>query len=93
MEVIMKKKWSTGSGKLLNPGKHYFLKLAAAAVCDVNQQRDGEGMSFATKTMIRTGMALNTRGRWEVCPLFPKLQNIVSKYRNHFDVEAVFAHE
>ena len=92
MEMIMENKWSRGSGKRLNPGKHYFLKLTATAVRDVTQQRDGEGFSFARKEMVRTGISLNTSARWEVCQLFPKLQNIVSKYRNHFGGEAVLAH-
>lgn len=45
--MITVKKWSYGSGKLLNPGKHYFLALEAAALRDFNLQRDGDRLSFA----------------------------------------------
>lgn len=45
------------SGKVMNPGKHLFLNLAAAAVADVNRQLDAEGVSYARKEMIITGIA------------------------------------
>ena len=37
--------------------------------------------------MIITGMALNTNGLWEERQFFPNLQNIINKYRNHFNGE------
>ena len=62
----------------------FFLRLASAAVREVNEQKDGEGMK-----MVRTGMALNTSGLWEERQLFPKSQNIINKHRNHFNGEPV----
>ena len=73
------------SGKLKNPGKTFFLKLAADAVRDINAQQDKNGLSYARKAMIRTGMGLNLNGRWEECQLFSHLQEIVAKHRNHFN--------
>lgn len=58
---IEKNLWTLGSGKLPNTGKNFFLKLAAAAVHDVNSQRDKNGLIYARKAMIMTGMSLNVR--------------------------------
>ena len=65
-------------------GRH-FLKLAADAVRDVNAQQDRNGLSYAMKAMIRTGMGLNLNGKWEECQIFFHLQEIVAKHRNHFN--------
>lgn len=81
----------TGSGKLLNPGKKFFLKLAADSVRDVNNQRDKDGVSYARRAMIRTGMSLNLEGVWSEAQLTEDLQIIVAKYRNHFNGEPVCA--
>lgn len=89
MDMIRNGQWSEGSGLLLNPGKSYFSKLAVAAVRDVNAQRDEDGLSYARKAMIRTGMALNINGRWEETQLFPRLQQIIATHRNHFNGEPV----
>lgn len=48
---------SGASGKLKNPGKGFFLKLAANSIREVNKQRDKNGVPYARKAMIRTGMA------------------------------------
>jgi hypothetical protein len=40
IEMIKEGSWSDGSGKLLNPGKTFFLKLAAASVRRVSEMRD-----------------------------------------------------
>lgn len=53
------------SGKLLNPGKRFFLQISAAAVRDVNTQRDRNVFTCARKVMIRTGFAFNLNGLWE----------------------------
>lgn len=47
MEMIMQGKWMNGSGKLMNPGKYFFLKLASDAIRDVNGQQDSNGLYFA----------------------------------------------
>ena len=48
-----------GREKIINPGKRFFLKLAANCVRDVNRQRTSEGITYARKAMIRCGMSLN----------------------------------
>lgn len=50
------------SEKLLNPGKEFFLKLAAKVVKDMNHMKDKNGISYARKSMIMTGLSLNIDG-------------------------------
>jgi len=73
----------------LNPGKRYFLQLAADSVRDVNLQRDANGLTYARKAMIRCGLALDVTGEWHIKQLTPELQAIIMKHRNHFDGEIV----
>jgi hypothetical protein len=42
--MIKEGSWSDSSGKLLNPGKTFILKLAAASVRRVNEMRDKSGL-------------------------------------------------
>lgn len=77
--------WTAGSGKLPNPGKPFFLKLAASCVRDVNEQRDRNGLSYARKAMIRTGMSLNVNGLWQESQLADDLQHIIARNRPYFD--------
>lgn len=86
---VQKKLWTSGSGMLPNPGKSFFLKLAAKVVREVNQQRDKTGVTYARRAMIRTGMSLNLNGLWEEGQLSDELQAIVAKYRSHFEGEKV----
>jgi len=81
--------WKKGSGKLPNPGKKFFLQLAADVIKEVNQQRDKDGILYTRKAMIRCGMACNLNGIWEECQLFPHLQSIISKYRENFEGKSV----
>lgn len=81
--------WKTGSGKLPNPGKTFYLKLAADVMREVGNARDKEGVSLTRKAMIGCGMALNFNGLWEVRQLFPHLQSIVSKYADNFNGKPV----
>jgi hypothetical protein len=53
-------------GKLTNPGKRFFLQLAANSIEDVNQQVDCDNISYSRKAMIRCGMALALDGTWSV---------------------------
>ena len=78
------KSWKEGSGKLENPGKRFFLQLAADSVRDVSKQRDSVGVFYTRKAMIRCGMALNLNGQWEVKQIFPHLQEIFKKYEENF---------
>lgn len=92
MEMVTEEEWTdwkNGSGKLPNPGKRFFLQLAAEAVRDVAQQRDSDGVLYVRKAMIRCGMALNLNGQWEVKQLFPHLQEIVRKYEENFNGKTV----
>ena len=76
---------SAFSGKLNNPGKLYFLSLAAAAIQEVNQRKDGRGISYARKCMIRTGLSLDIDGTWHVGQLSHELQAIIDKHYEFFD--------
>lgn len=80
-------KWS---GKLRNPGKRYFLELAAKAVNEVNEQRDKSGMSYARKAMIKCGLSKDaTSGQWKEEQLFEHLQVIINKHREYFEGQAI----
>lgn len=85
MGLIKANKWKDSCGKLHNPGKTYFIKLAARCIREVNSQRDAYGLTYARKAMIMTGMGLNTNGLWEVAQLTPELQAIVKKHSSVFD--------
>lgn len=78
------KKWS---GKLKNPGKSFFLKLAADAVREVNSERDADGLTYARKAMIKCGLSKNVNGVWDESQLFKHLQEIIKAYRVNFDGE------
>ena len=87
LEMITKNEWidwRSGSGKLTNPGKTFYLKLSAAVIREVENEKDSDGVSFVRKAMIGSGMGLNLNGQWEVRQLFPHLQNIVQKYPENF---------
>lgn len=81
--------WRDGSGMLTNPGKRFYLQLAAAVIKDVDRDRDRNGVLYSRKSMMCYGMALNLNGRWEVQQLLPHFQQIVSKYRENFDGKTV----
>ncbi|CAM6124006.1 unnamed protein product [Calypogeia fissa] len=88
LEEINKDAW-TSSGMIRNPGKHFFLKIAADSMRTVNSFRDKNGISYARKAMIRCGLALNLNGRWDIDQLSPELQNVIRKYPEHFRGEPV----
>ena len=77
------------SGKLTNPGKRFFLQLAADSVEDFNRQVDENMMSYARKAMICCGMALDVDGSWNVNQLFPHLQEVVRRHMPYFQGQAV----
>ena len=68
------RKDGTWSGKVKNPGKTFFLNLAAMAVRNVNKIRDKNGEIYARKALSRCGLALDRNGRWTVEMLNKKLQ-------------------
>lgn len=65
-----------GSGKLSNPGKHFFMKLTAASVKMVNTQPDGDNLLYIQKAMVRCELVSNLSGVWEEAQLFPHVQDI-----------------
>lgn len=62
MGLIKDGKWKDSSRKLYNPGKNYFLNLAARCIRVVHFPRDADGLTFARKSMEMTGMDLNKDG-------------------------------
>ncbi|KAJ0401149.1 hypothetical protein P43SY_004356 [Pythium insidiosum] len=78
------KNGSSWSGKLLNPGKSFYLQLAAHCVEKVSAARDEDGISLVRKAMIRCGLAKNLNGVWEEQQLKPELQAIIDLYREDF---------
>lgn len=91
MDMIRQNRWKDSAGKIANPGKTFFLRLAARCVRAVNLQRDADGLSYARKAMIITGLALNTNGIWEKSQLTPELQRIVTKHQAIFDASRLEA--
>ena len=59
--------------------------MAAKAVQKVNEMRDVAWISYARKAMIRCGLSLDVSGRWHEKQLSPQLQQIIYKYRRHFE--------
>ena len=77
--------YESSLGLLRNPGKRFFLQLAANVVREVNGQRDDEHHKYARKAMIRCRLAKRSNGLFEIRQLFRHLQNIISKCRENFD--------
>lgn len=96
LRMINAGEWSNGvrsdgawSGKLLNPGKRFFLELAAKAVRQINEMRDSNGLTYARKAMIRCGLSLDVNGQWHEKQLTPQLQEIIKKHQKYYDGEPV----
>ena len=92
LELINGNDWSNNvradggwSGKLKNPGKSYFLQLAADCVRAVNAMRDYAGLTYARKAIIRCGLSLDVTGFWHVKQLTPELQAIIAKHKIHYE--------
>lgn len=85
MQMIQEQKWAEASGKVPNPGKTLLLSLKPSAVRYVNSQRDFDGLAYARKVMITTGMDLNSNGLCKVSQFATALQAIISKQRPFFD--------
>lgn len=75
------------------PGKKVFLKLAADAVKDVNNQRNQNVISYARRAMVITGMSLNLNGSWYEDQLNDELQSLIAQYRNNLLEDPVSAAE
>lgn len=75
---------TNASGMLRNPGKSYYLRLAAECVQEVNDMKDSSGMSLCRKAMIKCGLSLPLDGIWKKEQLRPDLQTIINKYPQEF---------
>jgi hypothetical protein len=74
--------WCEGSSALQNPGKPFFLRMAAEAIHQVNEQRDQTSLIYARKAMIHCGLSLDITGEWhekQLIAIFKSsLKNIVN---------------
>lgn len=87
-EDIMNKQFmdkAGGSGKVANPGKHYFLKFAAEATRRARAKVDKNGMNYARKSMILCGLSADTDSVWRETQLRPELQHLIKKHQLAFD--------
>jgi len=73
----------------MNPGKRFYLKLAADVFRTASAQRDKESVLHIRKAMIRCGMSLNLNGFWEERQLSPELKKIIKNYPSNFNGEVV----
>jgi hypothetical protein len=62
-QAIKDGQWASGSGALQDPGKTFFLHLAAMAVQHGNAMRDANGIGDARKAVIRGGLSLDVTGQ------------------------------
>lgn len=81
MKNIYQGVWTDSPGKIGNPGKSYYMGLAALCVPEVNHQHHEHSLSFSRKAMILTGYAKNKNGVWEVLRLKPQLQATIKKHQ------------
>ena len=81
-QILLDGAWS---GKLKNPGKRFFLELAAKSVRAVNSMRDVYGLFYARKAIIRCGMVRDVSGRWHEAQLSLELQTMIQRHRIHFE--------
>lgn len=83
MQAIRDGNWMQGtgsSGALANPGKSFYLKLAAECVHLANAETTKDGMNYARKAMILCGLSLLDDGKWKVEMLSKELQDIVRRF-------------
>lgn len=74
----------TGSGRVPNPGKHYYLKLVRDVVEDLNS-RTHNGMSLAKSSLVMCGLIPGPTGVWSVEQLTPELREIVNSNLPYFE--------
>lgn len=91
LDKIREGQWKDSSGKLHNLGCIFFLELMDCCVPNDTNQCDPDHIIFAQIAIIRTGIALNTNGEWEVGQLTPELQAVVRKHSSNFDGASVEA--
>ena len=64
------------SGKLPDPGKVFFLKMAARVLRNVNNMREKNGLTYAQKAMNRCDLSRYLNDQWHLvlCWRYPLLQ-------------------
>lgn len=88
MEMVQKDEWvvlMSGSGKLPNHGKMFYLNLASDVMQEVRIDRDEDGVLLSRNAIMGCGMHLNRNGRWEAQQHFPHFQAVISKFKEIFD--------
>ncbi|OWY94915.1 hypothetical protein PHMEG_00035222 [Phytophthora megakarya] len=96
VEMIRVNKWQNDarsdgswSDAPRNPGKSFFLNLAADAVGDVNLQRTKKGkITYAQKAMVRCCLA-TVNGKWGIDQLSEELQFIIADHYDNFQGKPV----
>lgn len=63
MNAIIKCEFSKDSGKIPNPGKYVFLKVAASVAREANAMQDEKELFYARKAMIISGLSLHLNVR------------------------------
>lgn len=63
----------------------FFLLPVSSFVREANLQRDGKGLTYASKAIIISFLARNANGRWDVELLTPQLQKFVRKHKLVFE--------
>lgn len=75
----------TSTGRITNPGKHFYLQLVKDVVDDLNQRVSPRGLSLARESLIHTGLAPDADGIWKISQLTSELQAIVQENIEHFN--------
>lgn len=71
-------------GETARSGQEVLFEIGAAAVRDGNHMRDSNGLTYARKSIIRSGLSLNLNCQWRKDQLFPHLKNLISKFSRVF---------
>ncbi|OWZ09170.1 hypothetical protein PHMEG_00018170 [Phytophthora megakarya] len=71
--------------KLANPGKKFFLELAAECIRLVNLEKNKNGDNWAKKSMIQCGLDVSRDGVWKVDQLSKELKQIIAFYPDAFE--------
>jgi len=95
-KALWRKKWElkraqlmrngdyTATGRLRNPGKHYYLRLVKETIDELNARTIG-GISVARKSMIVCGLCKDIDGIWKREQLTSELQQIVADNLEYFN--------
>lgn len=84
MKTMMENRYLESSGNLINLKKRFILKPAAESIFDFNKKRDMDGLQYARKLLVKCIFSKNMNNVGKVHQIFPNLQEIVAKKRNHF---------